>query len=159
MTLTRWRPQKRESGGDSRDQHFEEVGERLEWIGASWENDGYSLGWHWQGLCALPQTGSVDAAIVERNWWCCVASENRRGCRSETALKKEVKYKWRSSCSYRYCVQRINEGFVDGFDQVPWTALIRLNHLKFWNPLTVLFNFLGFDLIHQTLEIIDDSAK
>ena len=99
------------------------------------------------------------AAIVKRNWWCCVASENRRGCKSETALKKEVKYKWRSSCSYRYCVQRINEGLVDGFDQVPWTALIRLNHLKFWNPLTVLLNFLGFDLIHQTLEIIDDSAK
>ena len=98
-------------------------------------------------------------ASVKRNWWCCLASENRRGCKSESALKKEVKYKWRSSCSYRYCVQRINEGFVDGFDQVPWTAVIKLNHLKFWNPLTVLFNFLGFDLIHQTLEIIDDSAK
>lgn len=57
------------------------------------------------------------AAIGKRNWWCGVASENKRGCKSETALKE----KWSTNegaVAVMTCVQRINEGFVDGFDQI-----------------------------------------
>lgn len=73
--------------------------------------------------------------------------------------RKGVKNKWKNHWSYWYCVQRINECFVDAFDQMPWTTVIKLNYLKFWSPLTIVFNFLNLDLIHQTLEIIDGSAK
>lgn len=90
MSLTRWHSKRENGRGDSRDQRFEEVGERLEWNRSLWrENDGQALGRHWRCCRALPQTGIVDGCHRKRNWWCRVASENKRGCKSETALKEK----------------------------------------------------------------------